>query len=306
MAQVILAITLALTVARTLFVVDAIQTIAGHHSLVRRTAQVANATIISIRSAQVSSSSIASPRPSWGKQLGAGASKVRSLHLSLVTVHVAAILGQFAAVLKYTLPVTVSNCRVTTQLRVAFTFLTDMALVVFLLAKVKVTNGSRTLATWESGIVWLSRVFAWVYSPFVTVAVSVEYPGGTNEEGTHCYDGFDDDERDIDQTGNALGYSGSNAGLMVQFVLLMLLFVRPLLVPVEGTQSGGASYRRVVIRNVVCTTTIVMAYLITTVLTTYALLNMSPDDYANSQVADTVPMINQLVTLCLTEVKQFR
>ncbi|CAN0125229.1 unnamed protein product, partial [Scytosiphon promiscuus] len=146
---------------------------------------------------------------------------------------------------------------------------------------VKVTNGSRKLAIWETGVLWLSRVYAWAYSPIIAIASSVTYPGGTNEEETHCYNGFSgSDSEERSSTDNVIGYSGSNAALMIQFVLLMVLFVKPLLVPVEGTQSGGASYRRVVMKNVVCTVSIVMAYLVTTIVTAHALLNETPDDYA--------------------------
>lgn len=59
---------------------------------------------------------------------------------------------------------------------------------------------------------------------------------------------------------------------------LLVLFVRPLLIGHQDTQSGGAVYRRVVIRNVVCTGTISISYLITTVVVFVAFLNESAED----------------------------
>lgn len=63
-----------------------------------------------------------------------------------------------------------------------------------------------------------------------------------------------------------------------QFVLLLLLFVKPMLVPVEGTQSRGAVYRRVVLRNIFCTIGIVASYSITTVVVVLAMLHESPEN----------------------------
>lgn len=66
--------------------------------------------------------------------------------------------------------------------------------------------------------------------------------------------------------------------LMAQYVLLLILFVRPLLGRREGTQSGGAVYRKVVIRNISCTAAVVVSYIITTIITVIALLRQHPDD----------------------------
>lgn len=49
-----------------------------------------------------------------------------------------------------------------------------------------------------------------------------------------------------------------------QFVLLLAMFVKPMLMPQRFTQSGGAVYRRLVIRNIVCTVGIALAYTVTT------------------------------------------
>lgn len=54
-----------------------------------------------------------------------------------------------------------------------------------------------------------------------------------------------------------------------------------MLVRVEGAQSGGAVYRRVVMRNVVCTAGIIICYSITTVVAVLALLRESSE---NNQV----------------------
>lgn len=63
-----------------------------------------------------------------------------------------------------------------------------------------------------------------------------------------------------------------------QYVLLLILFVRPLMVRLEGAQSGGAVYRSVVIRNISCTAAVVVSYIITTIVTVIALLRQHPND----------------------------
>lgn len=64
----------------------------------------------------------------------------------------------------------------------------------------------------------------------------------------------------------------------MQFVLLLGMFVKPMMVRVEGTQSGGAVYRRVVLRNIVCTAGIVTSYAITTLVVVVALLRESTEN----------------------------
>ncbi|CAN0423009.1 unnamed protein product, partial [Ectocarpus fasciculatus] len=156
------------------------------------------------------------------------------------------------------------------------------SLLTFLLFKVDVTNGSRKLSCWEKGVIWISRAFAWIYLPLASIFVSATYPGGTNEKGTFCENGFDRDEDvnyEREASDNAYGYAVTNAMLLVQYVLLLILFVRPLMVRLEGhAQSGGAVYRRVVIRNISCTAAVVVSYIITTIITVIALLNQHPDD----------------------------
>lgn len=76
-------------------------------------------------------------------------------------------------------------------------------------------------------------------------------------------------------------------------MILLALFVKPLLLAShEGTQSGGAVYRRVVYRNVVCTATIVVSTVITTVVTVVATMNVSPED-------DTVGCLEKSQVLCV-------
>jgi len=57
-----------------------------------------------------------------------------------------------------------------------------------------------------------------------------------------------------------------------------VLFVKPLLVRLEGTQAGAAVYRKVVIRNVVCTVLVCTSYIITTAVMVSALLRETPED----------------------------
>ena len=65
---------------------------------------------------------------------------------------------------------------------------------------------------------------------------------------------------------------------LFQFILLLGLFVKPMLVHRgNNSQSGGAIYRRVVMRNVVCTASISAAYILATVVVVVALLNKNPD-----------------------------
>lgn len=63
-----------------------------------------------------------------------------------------------------------------------------------------------------------------------------------------------------------------------QFAILLVLFVKPMLVQQGGTQSGGAMYKRVIIRNLACTALVCISNLITTVVVIFALLKESPED----------------------------
>lgn len=58
-----------------------------------------------------------------------------------------------------------------------------------------------------------------------------------------------------------------------KFILLLGLFVKPMLISVQGTtQSEGAVYRRVVSRNVTCTAGIVTSYVIATAFSAWIFL----------------------------------
>lgn len=61
-----------------------------------------------------------------------------------------------------------------------------------------------------------------------------------------------------------------------QFVLLLAMFVKPMMISHGGTQSGGAIYRRLVARNIACTVAVVLAYAITTAVVVLAVLHASP------------------------------
>lgn len=65
------------------------------------------------------------------------------------------------------------------------------------------------------------------------------------------------------------------SNVIFQFVLLLVMFVKPMLLSQGKTQSGGTMYRRVVRRNVACTTCIVFSYIITTLVVIFALLDAS-------------------------------
>ncbi|CAM9201360.1 unnamed protein product [Hapterophycus canaliculatus] len=69
-----------------------------------------------------------------------------------------------------------------------------------------------------------------------------------------------------------------------------------------GTQSGGAVYRRIMFRNVVCTTCVVTAFTITTAVVVLALNRESAENNKSAQIRDAAIAINQFVTLCLMEI----
>ncbi|CBN78995.1 expressed unknown protein [Ectocarpus siliculosus] len=280
-AEVILSITLSLILARTLFAMDAIRDIRGYKSVVCRAAKAAHSL------QQPSSSSQGGRRPSLpsndavstprARTHSAGSPQVRFLHITLLVTHVVSVMAVVAALFKYTLPVTVENCTATHKVLVSMLLLYDASLLTFLLAKVHVTNGHRKLAWWETAIVWISRGYAWIYLPIVAVAIPYQFRGGTNDERTFCINGYnmDDDADEVHE--NIRGYGSNMGSLIIQFVLLLILFVRPLLVRLEGSQSGEAIYRRVVIKNITCTIAVVTAYAVTTVVVIAALLRQNND-----------------------------
>ncbi|CAN0076918.1 unnamed protein product [Pylaiella littoralis] len=307
MAGVLLPITLCLTSARTVLVVDAVRSLGGRSSVVARAAQAATSRIHSrewMQGAAVpSSSSVAPPRPHV-KPSAPGSSKVRNLHLKLLGMHAMAIFSQVAGLLKYTLPVSVSTCTVTHQIMVAFGILFDASLVTFLVAKVDVANSMRTPACWETVVIRLSRAYGWIYLPLVAVFVGVTYPGDTNDEGTSCDNSFNGEDVALGRKAidNIFGYATHNAVMMIQFVLLLVLFVRPLPMRPKHTMPDGDVYRRLIIRNLVCTVAICATYLITTVVVVAALLEQSPENSTATICVDLAILFNVFVTVSLTEI----
>lgn len=84
------------------------------------------------------------------------------------------------------------------------------------------------------------------------------------------------------------------SNIIVQFVLLLAMFVKPILLSHGKTQSGGAVYRRVVRRNVACTICIVFSYIIATLVVIFAVLNGSHEVRFMLQ---TIPRVATRLTL---------
>ncbi|CAB1102618.1 unnamed protein product [Ectocarpus sp. CCAP 1310/34] len=235
----------------------------------------------------------------------------RTLHRRLLAMHVVASVNMGAGAAKYMLPPSDTSCRVSHRAWIASLLFYDVSapqavadgacLVLFLLAKTSVTNGNRTLTSWENGITWWSRFWAWIYLPVSGTVLGLSFPGEVNSEGTACFNSYGE-ETETREVGDVAGFAGNNVLLTVQYVLLLAMFIKPMLVSHGNTQSGGAVYRRVVIRNIVCTIGIACAYVITTVVVVLALLSSRPDTDKAAAVGDIVPSINICVTLCLTEV----
>ena len=75
--------------------------------------------------------------------------------------------------------------------------------------------------------------------------------------------------------------------LRFQCILLLGLFVKPLLVRQENSQSGGALYRGVVVRNVVCTASISATYMVATAVVVAALSAESSENNTVSRAINT-------------------
>ncbi|CAN0221765.1 unnamed protein product [Ectocarpus sp. 4 AP-2014] len=159
------------------------------------------------------------------------------------------------------------------------------------------------LAWWEKAIRWWSRLYGWVYLPLMALMLGTSFPGGTDPAGKFCYNGIvPTGDSELTTSSNAQSFGINNVLLVIQFVLLLGLFVQPMLVRVEGAQSGGAVYRRVVLRNVFCTAGIVISYAITTLVVVIALLRESVESNKSAQIRDVALAANSLGTLCLTEI----
>ncbi|CAM9368130.1 unnamed protein product, partial [Ectocarpus sp. 12 AP-2014] len=292
MAGVAFVLGLALTTARAVLVADAV----SPSSRLARASQA-----ITGRGAQSPSQafSVTSPRQQPAPT-GVGGSRVRTLHRRLMAMHIAASVNMCTGVAKYMLPISDTSCRVTQAAWAASLLLYDACLVLFLLAKTSVTNGHRTLTCWEKGITWWSRFWAWIFLPASAVIVGLTIPGAANSEGTACFD-RSNEETETGELDDMIGFASNNALLTVQFALLLAMFIKPMLVPQGGTQSGGAVYRRVVVRNIVCTVGIACAYVITTVVVVLAYVSTPSDTSKASILGHITPSVNICVTLCLTE-----
>lgn len=88
-----------------------------------------------------------------------------------------------------------------------------------------------------------------------------------------------------------------------QFVLLLALFVKPMLLPQGSTQSGGAVYRRVVNRNILCTVCIVLTYTTTTVVVVLAQQRSSTKVQSVLQITTARYFISQQ-QFCVCTVRQ--
>eukprot|EP00903_Cladosiphon_okamuranus_P019198 g17656.t1 len=281
---VVLTVILGVTLWRTFLVVDALR---GRSGLVSR----ASRRLV----ASSASEGQRSPLPPKGRRR-AGTGSGSFIRHWLVSMHVAAALAQAAGVAKYLVPVSDTSCRITGRAMVAFVLLYDASLVAFLLTKVAVTNGSRALACWEKGIVWGSRAYAWILLPVAAVFVAFAYPGYADDEEEFCFSDYGGDG-DV----YTWVYISNNFLLIIEFILLLGLFVKPMLASQQNTQSGGEFYLRIVKRNMVCTASISAAYIVATVVVVAAHVNKNPGNNKSAVAIDLTRSVKRLLALCLTE-----
>eukprot|EP00903_Cladosiphon_okamuranus_P011577 g10891.t1 len=261
-------------------------------------AAAAAATIFVIRSPQIASP-VGSPRHQATAAASAGASRVRILHVWLLAMHVTACFHMLAGMIEYMpQPVTELSCGVARRVAILSVVWYDSFLVLFLLAKTSVTNGNRTLAGWETCITWWSRFYAYIFLPGTSLWLVAVVPIVANEEGTECLTGSKT-ESEAGDVSDTFGYASSNIMLVIQFVLLLAMFIKPMLLPQSSSQSGGALYRRVVNRNILCTVCIVSSYIITTLVVILAFLSSSPKA---AIINNAAPSVNMVLTLFLTEI----
>ncbi|CAM9806533.1 unnamed protein product, partial [Pylaiella littoralis] len=253
MAGVAFAVVLAMTLMRSILVVDAVTSPPGTSS--RLTARATQAFSSRMPTGVGQGSGHASPRQR--AQVGTS-STVRTLHKRLLAMHLTAVVCMMAGVAKYCLPVSTMSCRVTGAVLMGTVLLYDASLVLFLLAKTNVTNGNRALSKWETCITWWSRFYSWGYLSTCAVFLGIVVRVTPNDESTLCFSGSNAEggRAGFEAT---VGYLSNSVVMIIQFVLLLAMFVKPMLLP-RSTQSGGAVYRRVIIRNIVCTTSIVLTY----------------------------------------------
>eukprot|EP00752_Nemacystus_decipiens_P004813 g4380.t1 len=279
----------------------------------------------------------------------------KSLHLRLLSMHLACTIGQSGGVLKYLIPVSVTSCIVTHRIIIALVVLNDgdfcfngfsdtfdegtatnenargvvilnvMMVLQPMLVQVEGTQSGGALYR----MVILRNISATtaIIASYITmtVVVVIALLRETAEsskaaqirdvalaanglctlcltEGDFCFNGFPDTfEGGRGTSYNVRGFAIHNAMMVMQFVLLLLLFVKPMLVRVEGTQSGGALYRMVVLRNISATAAIITSYTTMTVIVVFALLRETAESSKAAQVRDVTLAVNGLGTLYLTE-----
>ncbi|CAB1106999.1 unnamed protein product [Ectocarpus sp. CCAP 1310/34] len=145
----------------------------------------------------------------------------RTLHRRLLAMHVVASVNMSAGAAKYMFPLSDASCRVSHRAWIASLLLYDVSapqaacLVLFLLAKTSVTNGNRTLTSWEKGITWWSRFWAWIYLPVSATVLGLRFPGEVNSEGTACFNSYGE-ETETREVGDVAGFASNNVLLTVQ------------------------------------------------------------------------------------------
>ncbi|CAM9535860.1 unnamed protein product [Ectocarpus fasciculatus] len=85
-------------------------------------------------------------------------------------------------------------------------------------------------------------------------------------------------------------------------MLLLALFIKPMLALQGSTPQRGGSYRRVIVRSIICTVLVAAAHVITTLLVVLALQNDSYEADEAFQIRHITLAVRQVGTLFLTEI----
>ncbi|CAN0033711.1 unnamed protein product [Ectocarpus sp. 6 AP-2014] len=302
MARVVLIVSMTLSLTKTILVKDAV----GPRRILTKSLARLGSHGQSSAGAQRSStrSATSQHQQRQGSAAGANASKVRSLHRWLLSMHVTATLSLAAGVAMYTLPVSDSLCGVTHRIVGIMALLSDACLVLFLLAEVHLTNGHTRLTCWEKCAIWVSRLYACLILPTLAIFWAATTPVTANPEGTFCYDPHQEEPSDDGHSRRSIsvGIAIKNLLLIVQFVLLLGLFIKPMLALQGSTPQGGRSYRRVIGRSIICTIGVAVAHVITTLLVVVALQGDSYEAEKAFQIRHIALAVRQVGTLCLTEI----
>eukprot|EP00904_Undaria_pinnatifida_P005533 jgi/Undpi1/2109/HiC_scaffold_12.g05495.m1 len=225
----------------------------------------------------------------------------RDVRFRVLAIHFFAVAAQLAALAKYTIPATDMSCLATHRMMLFFTLLYDAYLVMFLLGKIEVTRKDQKLPCWQRAVIWWSLFSARVYLPLMAVILAATFPGGVDDERKTCFNGIEDtDEYSAGRRNtNTFGYLINNCMLMIEFVLLLALFLEPVLHNPAGQTEKN---RNTLVRNVVCTAIMIVAYAVGTVLVVTALMTISSTNQAAVFYADLTPLVQMFVTLCATEI----